>query len=186
MRIFIGIKIDNKSKESIDEVLKSFKKIATPVKWVKSENIHLTLKFIGEISFEKYHQIEKILTENSVNIEPFKLQISGFGKFGQGDNINIIWVGIKRNENLENLFTWIEESLSKIGIDKDKRKFKAHITLGRNKKRFNFKPFINLLTKLSDHFISQFQVESFQIYQSRLSSIGPTYQILKEINLGTT
>jgi 2'-5' RNA ligase len=186
MRIFVGIKIDDKSKKSIDEVLNDFKKIATPVKWVKPENIHLTLKFIGEISPEKYQQIEEILTENTVSIKSFNLQISGFGKFGQGDNINIIWAGIKRSENLDNLFTWIEESLSKIGIDKEKRKFKAHITLARNKKRFNFKPIINLIEKYSDQFVSQFQVESFQIYQSQLSNIGPTYQILKEIKLGTT
>ena len=76
MRVFIGIKLDNSVKEEINKALKPFKKISTPVKWVRDENIHLTLKFIGEISEEKYLQTNESLTNNDFNISPLNLKIS--------------------------------------------------------------------------------------------------------------
>lgn len=186
MRVFIGIKLNNSVKEEINKVLRPFKKISTPLKWVKPENIHLTLKFIGEISEEKYLQIKESLTNNNFNIKPFNLKFSGLGRFGRGNNINIFWVGIENNNELKNLFKEIENRLENINIKKDTREFKPHITLGRNKKQFNFKSFFKILDEYNNQFISEVKVDSFQIFKSELSYSGPTHTILKEIQLGTT
>ena len=61
MRVFVGIKLDDAVVEKINNALKPFKKISTPIKWVKSENIHLTLKFIGEISGERKDELSSRL-----------------------------------------------------------------------------------------------------------------------------
>jgi len=186
MRVFIGIKLNNSVKEEINKVLRPFKKISTPLKWVKPENTHLTLKFIGEISEKKYLQIKESLTDNDFNIEPFNLKFSELGRFGRGNNINIFWAGIENNNELKNLFIEIEDRLENINIKKDTREFKPHITLGRNKKQFNFKTFFKILDEYNNQFISKIKVDGFQIFKSELSYSGPIHTILKEIQLGTT
>lgn len=185
MRVFIGIKLNDSVKEEINKALKPFKKISTPVKWVIAENIHLTLKFIGEISEGKYLQVKESLTNNNFNISPFNLKILNLGKFGRGNSINVLWAGIENNNELKTLFKEIENRLEKINIKKDTREFKPHITLGRNKKQFNFKAFFKLLDKYNNHFISETKVDNFQIFKSELSYSGPTHTILKEIPIAT-
>lgn len=186
MRIFIGINFSDSTREEIERSLKPFKKIATPIKWVKPENVHLTLKFIGEVSPEKYSQIEEVFTNNDFNVGAFDLEIAGFGKFGRGRELNILWVGIEKNETIKNLYQRIEDTLAKIGISKEKRPFKAHLTVGRNKKNFNFKPLFELLDKNADVHVTKFRVNAFQVFKSELFSTGPVYTILKEIAVDNT
>jgi 2'-5' RNA ligase len=182
MRIFIGIKFDKTTIEKIIISLKPFKKIATPIRWVKPENIHLTLKFIGEINEEKKNQIEETMEKINFQSEPIEISISGFGKFGQREDLNIFWAGIKDNPDLKALHEKIEDSLDSIHIKRETRKFKPHLTLGRNRKKFNFKSFFPLLEQYSDLPIVTFMADRFQVFQSTLSPQGPTYTILKEIN----
>lgn len=185
MRIFIGIKLDDAALEKIEKFLKPFKKIASPVKWTKRENLHITIKFIGDVPDENYSQMEKHLTEADFNTGAIDLKITGCGKFGRGRDLNILWVGIQKNEKLEDMFDRIENTLEKSGIPKENRKFKPHITVARNKKSFNFKSFFEIIEENSDHFIAGLNVTHFQVYKSQLTPKGPIYTILKEIPLVT-
>ncbi|MFC2154993.1 RNA 2',3'-cyclic phosphodiesterase [Acidobacteriota bacterium] len=181
MRIFIGIKFDDNTRREIDRALKPFKKISSPIKWVKTENIHLTLKFIGEVPAEKVTRVEESLTQRDFNVGAFDLEIAGFGKFGRDSELNILWVGIKKNEKLEDIYRRIEDSFYTIGIPKEQRPFKAHLTVGRNKKRYNFKPIFERLQENAGTFVCKFRVKAFQIFKSELFSTGPLYSVLKEI-----
>ena len=183
MRIFIGIKLDERVHDEIEKFLEPFKKISSPIRWVKPENVHFTLKFIGEVSEEKYAQIEKRLSEAEFNTGPFDLRLTGCGKFGRGNTLNIFWIGIAPSDPLAQVFNKIENTLAKIGIEKENRQFKPHITVGRNKKNFNFKSFSELIEENSDQLISEFNVGHFQVFKSQLRPEGPIYTILKEIPL---
>jgi 2'-5' RNA ligase len=186
MRLFIGIKFDPATIEKITRSLKPFKKISTPIRWVKPENIHLTLKFIGEVNEERRFQIEEILGKINFRADPIEINISGFGKFGRNEDLNIFWAGIKKNPDLTALYHEIENSLARINIERETRKFKPHLTLGRNRKRFNFKSFFPLIEKYANLPVVTFITASFQLFQSTLSAQGPTYSILKEINFVNT
>ena len=186
MRIFIGIKFDDSTHEEIERALQPFKKISTPIKWVETKNIHLTLKFIGEVPGEKYSRIEDVLTSTDFNVGAFDLEISGFGKFGRGKELNILWIGIVENEKLEDLYRRMEDALAKIGIAKEERLFKPHLTVGRNKKQYNFKPVFELLQEKKNMFVGKLRINSFQIFKSELFSSGPVYTILKEIAVDNT
>lgn len=183
MRIFIGIKLDDRVHEEIESFLKPFKKISSPLRWVKPANVHLTLKFIGEVSEEKYSQIDRRLSEVEFNTDPFALQLSGCGKFGKDDSLNIFWVGIAPSAPLTEIFNKIETALAKIGIEKEKRPFTPHLTVGRNKKTFNFKSFSGLIEENSHRPVSQLTVSHVQVFKSQLRPEGPIYSILKEIPL---
>ncbi len=183
MRIFIGIRLDNDVIAAIEKFLEPFKKTNTPIRWVKPENTHITLKFIGEVSPGKYSRIEEALTGTPFNIDNFTVSLQGCGKFGRGGSLNIFWIGMAANPSLEQLYEKIETTLAKLGIKKEDRPFKAHITVGRNKKNFNFKSIFKLIEENNDRRIIEFPVSHFQLFKSQLTPEGPIYTVLKEIPL---
>ncbi len=186
MRIFIGIKLDDTVLDAMEKFLKPFKKINSPMKWTKRENLHITLKFIGDVPDETYSKIESRLTNTDFNTGPIDIKFTGCGKFGKGRDMNIFWIGMEKNEILEDMFNRIENSLEKTGIPKETRKFKPHITVARNKKSFNFKSFFQLIDDNSERLISEFTITGFQVFKSKLAPEGPIYTVLKEIPLVTT
>jgi 2'-5' RNA ligase len=184
MRIFVGITLDEATRESIAKELLPFKKIASSIRWTASRNIHLTLKFIGEASAAKAASIEAALQMAKIPAAPFKLKISGFGKFPAGDDLHIFWAGVEDNPALQELFAGIENALAPLAIARETRPFSPHITLGRNKARYNFETLFELLAARRDIFLAEFPVTSFQLFCSQLTPDGPLYKILKEIPLG--
>jgi 2'-5' RNA ligase len=186
MRIFIGIKLNETLLDKIEKFLKPLKKNHSPVKWVKRENLHITLKFIGEIPVKKYQEIQNILSQHNFNTGPLDLEVKGCGKFGKGNSLNILWVGINNNKKLEEIYNTIENLLDKAGIAKENRRFKPHITVGRNKKSYNFKSIFKIIEEKRFDFVSNFMVSHFQIFKSELTPDGPIYTIMKELSLVTT
>lgn len=186
MRIFIGIKFDDSTCRQIERFLKPFKEISSPVRWAKPGNVHLTLKFIGEVTAEQYARIDDALSAVQPDVPPLTLEIAGCGKFGRGSELNIFWLGIEKNPGLEKLFQTIEETLANIGISREERGFSPHITVGRNKQRFNFKPLLDLIDERAQAPVAEFYATSFQVYKSDLQPGGPVYTRLKEIVLGNS
>jgi 2'-5' RNA ligase len=183
MRIFVGIKLDDRVQKEIESFLKPFKKISSPLRWVKPGNVHLTLKFIGEVSDDQYSHIERRLSDTEFAAGPIELKLSGCGKFGKGDSLNIFWIGVDPDPTLTEIYDRIETSLAKAGIEKENRPFKPHLTVGRNKKNVNFKSFFRLMEENNDRLVSQFTVSHFQVFKSQLRPEGPVYTVLKEIPL---
>lgn len=184
MRIFIGIELEEGVKARIEKELKPFKKMGTPIRWAKPENIHLTLKFIGEVAEDLYPRIENALAEASVGLTPIRVGGRGLGKFPAGDEVHIFWAGIEPSAELESLFHRIEDILARFRIERETRPFVPHITVGRNKARFQFKPLISELENKSDVRLGEWTVRSFQIFESRLTPQGPVYRVRKEVVLG--
>lgn len=185
MRIFIGIKLDDAVLEKIEKFLKPLKKIPTPIKWTKLKNLHVTIKFIGDIPDEQYPQIEELLSNAGFNTGEINLKITGCGKFGKGHNLDILWIGIDKNDKVEKMYNKIEKTLENGGIPRERHKFRPHITVARNKKSFNFNSFFKIIDENREHFISGLKITHFQVYKSQLTPEGPIYSILKEIPLVT-
>jgi 2'-5' RNA ligase len=183
MRIFVGIQLAEAVRESIAAELRPFKATANSIRWTESRNVHLTLKFIGEASAAKTEAIAQALLAAPIPVAPFKLKVRGFGKFPAGDDLHIIWAGVEDDPALQELFAAIEAALAPLGIARETRPFNPHITLGRNKARYNFKALFDLLAAKADIFLAEFPVASFQLFSSQLTPSGPLYKVLKEIPL---
>lgn len=171
--------------DDIEKLLKPIKKISCPIRWIDPKNHHITLKFIGEVSDQKYLQIEKglIETAQTLNIGDIDLKLTGCGKFGPKDAIRIFWVGLIPNPSLNSLYEEIENCLFRLGIAKEDRPFSAHITVGRNNKAYNFKRVFEYIEELKDRTITGVHVTHFQLFKSDLLPEGPVYTVLKEIPL---
>jgi 2'-5' RNA ligase len=183
MRIFTGLKLDDAAKEPIIKELKCFKKAGTPIRWTASGNIHLTLKFIGEVDEAMMARVAAALATAKIAVSPFRMRFSGFGTFPAGEDLHVFWAGVEENQDLRALFAGIEQALLPLGIERETRSFHPHLTLGRNRARFNFKSFFALLAEKSDLFLVEMPVAAFQLFASRLTPAGPVYTILKEIPL---
>ncbi|MCP4213466.1 MAG: RNA 2',3'-cyclic phosphodiesterase, partial [bacterium] len=101
MRIFIGIKLEAPVPENIGTFLKPFKKVCSPIKWTKPANLHITLKFIGDMDSALYSRMKERLNRLQLKTGPLEITLRGCGKFGKGGDLSIIWLGIQPNPVLE-------------------------------------------------------------------------------------
>lgn len=122
MRLFIAIELDDSIKKSLTGAMHDLKKSGVRGSYTASNNLHLTLAFIGEV--EDALEIKTAL--QSVSFKPFKLSLSDFGNFG-----DILWVGVKGNQGLSQAAKGVREALDQAGISYDRKKFAPHITLVR-------------------------------------------------------
>jgi 2'-5' RNA ligase len=183
MRMFTGIPLSDAAREKILKELKPFKKTGTPIRWTAEANIHLTLKFIGEVDEPTAARVAEALQRGKPALAPFRLCLRGFGKFPAGDDLHVFWAGVEESPELRALFAAVEDALAPLGIARDPRPFHPHLTLGRNKARFNFKGLYALLAEKSSLFLGEWLVSAFRLFSSRLTPDGPVYTVLKEIDL---
>lgn len=139
MRLFIAVNFEDGVKDGIQDVIREVKKSSIKGKFVKSEHIHLTLEFLGEIPPEKIGIITDVMDE--LVSKPFKIKLSELGYFRRKDG-NIYWLGIEHNDILLRIQSNIHKLLLKQGFQLEDRTYKPHITIGRKVKmedRFNSK-----------------------------------------------
>jgi 2'-5' RNA ligase len=172
-RLFIAIDLPLELKEKIYEYELELKKIIERgVKWVELENIHITLRFLGETDEEKIIDIEKIMDSMSANFYPFLISIGGLGAFPNLKNPRVIWIGIGKGENeLRELSDKLETKIRKLGFRKEEREFSPHLTIGRVKEKINLKDEIMNFNIPDIMFLS----EELTLFESKLTPSGPIY-----------
>jgi RNA 2',3'-cyclic 3'-phosphodiesterase len=133
MRAFIGIDLDKELKEEIVKLQYNLRKYSTSGRWTNEENFHLTLKFLGDINGAQQEQISEGMIKICNNIKPLNLSIERLGIFEGDSSIRVLWLGLGGDISaLRLLQSNIENEISKIGFEKEKRAFKPHITIGQN------------------------------------------------------
>ena len=180
MRLFIGIQLSDPVKTKLCELCRELKKYAPKIMWIKEDNIHITLKFLGET--ERKDQIIDAL-KHQVTTSKFRLEFQGLGNFGRGLDLRILWAGIGPCEELSTLFNEIESALEPLEFPRETRRFSPHITLGRNRNGRIDQVFSEKIKRLSDHEFGVEEVNSFQLISSTLKLSGPTYRTLADFKL---
>ncbi len=165
MRVFISIDIPEKVKEEIKKIQDNLPEFLG--KKTEVGKLHLTLKFLGEISEEEIKEIKKRL--ETINFEKFKAEINSMGVFSK-EFLKIIWLDIK---NCDELQREIDNILSDLFL-KEKR-FMSHLTIARVKNVENKKDFLEKLNQIKIPKIN-FIVENFKLKKSLLTNQGPDYQ----------
>lgn len=183
VRAFIAIELPSIIAKSLEEIQDNLKDTANKITWVKPDNIHLTMKFLGNIETDKAHAIEKILKNIVSQISIGKLSVKGVGAFPTINNPRVIWVGVEDDKNLLNIYTQLEEGLAGLGFKKEERPFKPHLTLGRIKFLKDKKGLKERLEKFADIKLASFIVDSLILFKSELTPEGSLYTKLKEVKL---
>lgn len=132
MRLFIAINFPKKTKEEIQKVIQPLVKDFPQVSWVKPENIHLTLKFLGNTKEDQLADVKKAVRKAIEGIKPFELKFDQLGYFARHQLI--VWLGIKPGGEFISLVGKIEKETVKLGFAREKKAFFPHVTLGRAKR----------------------------------------------------
>jgi 2'-5' RNA ligase len=184
MRTFIAIELPEEIKDALAKLQDKLKDSQADVKWVKPENIHLTLKFTGEIDDEQLTELTKILEKTAGNNSSFQIRLSSVGVFPKINFPRVIWVGMGKGGNeTKAIAEDLEERISLIGIPKEKRPFSCHITIGRVRSSLNRDKLVNSLKAVDSLERKEFTVKKITLFKSTLTPKGPAYEILKAVNL---
>ncbi|MCM8757907.1 MAG: RNA 2',3'-cyclic phosphodiesterase [Candidatus Omnitrophica bacterium] len=187
MRTFIAVELPSEIKEYLSYLQVDLKSCNADVKWVEPKNIHITLKFLGEVKEEKITSIKKIMEKISNQINSFAVSIFSLNGFPNIESPRVIWVEIKNGQKeLLYLNKLLEEELSSIGIPKEKRPFCSHITLGRVRSHFNYHILKQKIIESLDKPIQEnkeFIVKYITLFKSTLTSSGPIYEAIYKVSL---
>jgi 2'-5' RNA ligase len=133
IRSFIAIELPELVKQeliTLESVLK--KRSPQVVRWVDPQGIHLTLKFLGDVSPDRIDEINMAIDEATQGLSPFRLELQEVGAFPNLNRVNVIWVGAKGElDKLAYLQKQIESNTAQLGFPREERAFTPHMTLGR-------------------------------------------------------
>ena len=182
MRTFIAIELSGEIRSALARIQSHLKYSGADVKWVEEKNIHLTLKFLGEIDENKLLRVKNILDETGKLSRPFEISLKDIGAFPDIDYPRVIWAGLgKGSAESKILAERIDEELSRIGFEKESRLFAAHLTIGRVRSVRNKEALKSKLTAYSLQFTAKPQlISSIILFQSTLTPEGPVYTKLHE------
>jgi 2'-5' RNA ligase len=181
IRCFIAIDIDQeKILEKILIVQKALEKSNADLKLVEAQNIHITLKFLGEIKEEKVNKVVEVM--KILQFKPFKINLKGLGAFPTINYPRVLWISIANGFNeASSIFNQLEEKLIKLGFPKEERGFSPHITIARVKSGRGRNELIKVLQEFKNEEFGEMMVESVKLKRSILTSKGPIYSTIFEV-----
>ena len=184
MRTFIAVKLPGEIRSKLAEIQDELSKSEADVKWVKPENIHLTLKFLGNVVESELEIVAQELRKTAGKCPPFRTEFAGLGAFPNLRSPRVIWVGVKAGAGeLLVLNRKIEEALLKPGLSPEEKEYKPHLTLGRVRSGRNRDDLIKLISSLNIREAGGMRVERVYLIKSELRKEGPIYTVLEEADL---
>ncbi len=179
VRLFVGIPIPEDVRKKLSSLLDLLKKTDADISCVAPQNLHLTIKFLGEVGTEQeIKKIKEILS--SVKYDKFMLHLDGVGAFPSLERINVIWVGVKGN--IIPLIKKVESRLDY--IRKNDHPYEVpHLTIARVKKGRNRNKLHDWIKEHSNRDIGFMEIDRIVLYSSELKPDGPVYTYLAEFHL---
>jgi len=185
LRAFIAISLPPQVRELSVRVRDRFRECDAMISWVQPENVHLTIKFLGNISEEKITPVVKGIRKALGRARPFTMEINEVGVFPNLKYPRIIWMGIENPvHTLIDLENRISEGMEALGFPREEKKFTPHITLGRVRSLKGKNRLIEIIQSQRMLYCEAVDVRSVQLYKSELSRTGALHTVLASVGLG--
>ncbi|HKE88253.1 MAG TPA: RNA 2',3'-cyclic phosphodiesterase [Vicinamibacterales bacterium] len=187
MRLFTGIELDAEvvgaTGDLIDELARRAGRQAprARVAWITRERLHVTVRFIGHTDEAGYARIRAVL-EPPIEVQPFSLKVERLGWFPPSGQPRVLWAGLVADASLDAVEREVTSRLAQVGVPPEARAYSPHLTLGRVKEAFGLKA-AALFHDLADVVLGTTVVEAITLFESRVSSKGPTYLPLQKTRL---
>lgn len=184
MRAFIAVTLPEEIRRALSALQQALAGAGADVKWVAPHHLHVTLRFLGEITDDQRQAVEEMLRRVAGGVAPFEVRLVGVGAFPSVAAPRVVWVGIvEGREALSQLADAIERERAPIGLLDEARPFAAHVTLGRVRSPRRRQTLSERLTTLTWDAPPAWRVASLTLYQSTLTPSGPTYTVLATVPL---
>lgn len=181
IRSFIAFDIDNESIiKRFSEAQATLVNTGADLKLVKPQNIHVTMRFLGNISPPMVDLIHEELKK--ISFASFDVEIKGLGVFPKLKYARVIWAGIRKGaDELTNVFNQLEPLLRGLGFKPDSKGFSAHLTIARVKTGRNKAELIRRIQELADYEFGIVKADCLRLKKSVLTPKGPIYSTLREV-----
>ena len=188
VRSFIAIELPDRVKRGLRELQAQLKAGSqAPIKWVDPANIHLTLKFLGNVAADRLDEITTAMTQAVQGTPSFSLEIKELGVFPNPRRVQIVWVGLSGEvEKLARLQQRIESELEKLGFAPENRRFTPHLTLARLRDRATpeeRQKLGQLIAETEFDAVPSFTADSVKLMKSQLTREGPIYSQISSVAL---
>jgi RNA 2',3'-cyclic 3'-phosphodiesterase len=174
VRLFVALEIPSAVRQNLATLLNSFRSVTKEPRWVRAENLHVTLKFLGEVAEGNVDAIRSafagIRSENAVALE-----FRGLGFFPNEKHPRVFWVGTEASPNLKTLAGDIEGAVEKFGIPREKREFSPHLTLARFERPRLPEALGKLIAESQERAFGSLHTNEFHLIQSKLKPGGAEY-----------
>lgn len=184
IRTFIAFKLPYNTVSSISNLQEGIRSYGFKVRWVRPENIHLTFKFLGNIDKAHAEKVGRAMSESVEGHTPVLLAVKGIGVFPDIKRPRVVWVGVTGQiDLLVKLQKRLDKKLEEIGIPRENRQFKSHLTLGRVKEKVDPEKFIEAMKEFEGFESETFILDRIILFKSELRPAGPVYTKLMSAHL---
>jgi 2'-5' RNA ligase len=180
VRAFLAFDLDNEEvKKKLAELQRLLANTGADLKLVEPENIHITIRFLGDITLR---MADKIFEEvEKIQFKPFIVKIGGIGVFPNLNYPRVVWAGITQGATqLQSIFTQLEPNLQQLGFSPDPKGFSPHLTIARVRSARGKPQLINFVQKNAHFTFGEINATTFRLKRSELTPQGPIYSTLKE------
>ena len=185
MRTFVAVPVNDQARDAVTSAEDDLRRAGADVKWVEARNIHITLKFLGNVETGQLDQLQAALRSALAGVKPLEITLSGTGTFPSGKkHVRVVWVGITEGkQDLVKVAAAVEEGCAGLGFAREERPFEPHLTIGRVRRESG--QLAELAARVSGYQFNPLKVEidRVNLMRSELSPKGPTYTVLETVAL---
>jgi 2'-5' RNA ligase len=188
IRAFIAIELSREIQSKLEQVTTQLKHRleGLPIRWVAVENIHLTLKFLGDVSLSNLEILKKLLLSVSSAHHPFDISAGGLGAFPKAHQPRVIWVGLEAPPDLESIQHAVDIETARLGYTREERPFSPHLTVGRvsrNASPADIRAIASVVEDFRVGFLGAARVNAVHLFRSDLQPGGAIYTCLFSAHL---
>ncbi len=181
MRLFIAVEIGNEARDNIAESMEKLKGMGFRARFVNPENLHITLKFLGDIREEQVKRLCEDVSDVVKKHSRFSFTLDGVGYFGKRNDIRVVWIGVKDGQPLQNLMKDVQERLNYIRMDEHEPV--PHLTIARVRHARENAGLADELERMKGVKFGEVRVKEVKIKKSVLTPKGPVYSDYESFSL---
>ena len=184
MRVFVAINPTEAVRSRVKAAARPLREAGFPIRWVADENVHLTMKFLGEVPEERLEDLYRAVDEAAECVSSFDMNLKGFGAFPSLRRPSVVWTGIDLDPALAELQGRTEDALAVLDYPREDRRFHPHLTLGRARKKARPSEFEGLAEAMERlEYSDNCRVEAVDVVRSVLMPTGAVYDIIHSAEL---
>ncbi|MBI3975904.1 MAG: RNA 2',3'-cyclic phosphodiesterase [Armatimonadetes bacterium] len=184
-RIFIAVDLDPPLRDAILHLEERLREAGAPLRWIPPENLHFTVRFLGEIAPAQLALVRRVTREVASAASPFRLVLEGVGAFPSVQRPQVVWVGVREgSEELALISSRLDAALARHGFPREDRPFVAHLTITRLKHDRRWAEVVRALSGFREVPVGSQQVTLLSIVESHLNPRGARYTRVEEVPLG--
>lgn len=185
-RIFVAIELDPVLHQAVVQTQRQLEAAGAKLRWIKPDNLHFTLRFLGEIPAAQVARVKIATREAAASMHPFGITLRTLGAFPSLQRPQVVWIGVEEGqEALMALADRLDGELARHRFPPERRRFRPHLTLARVRDARQWGDLVRALGQFGDVEVGSQRVEAITVMESQLTPQGPIHTRVEEVRLAS-